>query len=261
MATNIRKWREEVYIDTQKRASHYACEPSVKVRYERIYPRKTSSRTEITVINADSIDAAKAIMEEGHNPLVLNFANDRSAGGGVGSGAGAQEESLWRRTNLCETQDQDFYPLRASPPEGVYSPKVTVFKSKESEGCELLTTPFQLSFIAVPAIRNPYLEACGLFSPRDAGVFRRKVELVCQVAMRYGHDSLVLGPFGCGAWNCPPKQVAEIFAEVLEDWGGVFKKVVFACYCVQGTSVRYSDQSVVNYEIFKTVLGPLESSS
>jgi uncharacterized protein (TIGR02452 family) len=256
MHGNPRKWREEVFIDTQRRAVHYPCAPSKKVFHSRsLTPTHGITPTHVTVERADSIEAGKLLLDAGHSPLVLNFASDRHAGGGVGSGAGAQEESLWRRTNLCETQFQDFYPLRAHPPEGVYTPNATVFKSKETDGCTLLTTPYQLSFLAVPAIRNPELTPEGHFTPRDAALFKKKVELIFQVAASHGHNALVLGPFGCGAWNCPPADVAGIFKELLTTYDGIFKKVVFACYVVEGASRGYHDQSVVNYEVFKRVLG------
>jgi uncharacterized protein (TIGR02452 family) len=253
---NNRAWREDVFLDTQRRASHYPFSPSVKVVYEPHFtPRATGAHNaEITVMNADSIDAGKALKDAGYNPLVLNFANDIWAGGGVGSGAGAQEESLWRRTNLCETQLQDFYPLRLSPPEGVYTPAATVFKSKESEGCDLLPHPYQLSFVAVPAIRNPVLTEAGMFTPCDELVFCRKVDLVFQTAIRFGHDALVLGAFGCGAWNNPPAQVAEIFKMACYKYKGFFKKIVFACYQVEGTSAGYRAASISNLEIFSRVL-------
>jgi uncharacterized protein (TIGR02452 family) len=257
MYSNPRKWRTDVYTDTQRRAASYPFSPSRKVAFSTtaVPPVPLHTTTEISVINADSIDAGKALKDAGYNPVVHNFASDMYAGGGVAGGSSAQEESLWRRTNLCETQFQSFYPLRPRPAEGVYTPMATVFKSKESEGCTLLPTPFQLSFIAVPAIRNPDVSASGAMFSRDAALFREKVELVFQVAAAAGHDSVVTGAFGCGAWNCPPAQVAAIFGEVLAKYNGVFKKVVFACYHVPAAGRDYGVQSVSNYEIFKAAFG------
>jgi uncharacterized protein (TIGR02452 family) len=118
----------------------------------------------------------------------------------------------------------------------------------------MLRDPYQLSFIAVPAIRNPVLSESGAMTPRDAFLFKKKVELVFQIAAAAGHDSIVTGAFGCGAWNCPPEHVAMIFRAVLEKYNGVFKKVVFACYQLNGASRGYNAQSVSNYEVFKRVL-------
>jgi uncharacterized protein (TIGR02452 family) len=253
--SNPRKWREQVFIDTERRAPSYHYSNSIRVTSSPILIiPKPLSKTIIEVSNSDSIDAAKQLLDSGYNPLILNFANDHHAGGGVASGAGAQEESLWRRTNLCETQVQILYPLRSTPPEGIYTEKATVFKSKESEGCTLLAEPFQASFLAVPAIHNPKLDSHGRFSENDERIFRNKVELIFQTAFHKSHDSLVLGPFGCGAWNCPPQHVAEIFRSVCKTYNCIFKKIVFACYIVEGTSSSYRNQSALNFEIFNHVL-------
>jgi uncharacterized protein (TIGR02452 family) len=252
--SNPRKWRETVFIDTERRASSYPYSHSIRVTSAPITILSNSfPKTIIQVINSDSIDAAKTLLDAGYNPLIVNFANDRHAGG-VASGAGAQEESLWRRTNLCETQIQVFYPLRNSPPEGIYTEKATVFKSKESNGCTLLAEPFQASFLAVPTILNPKLDSRGRFSENDERIFRDKVELIFQTAFHKSHDSLVLGPFGCGAWNCPPQHFAEIFRSVCKTYNCIFKKIVFACYIVEGTSTSYRNQSALNFEIFNHVL-------
>lgn len=40
------------------------------------------------------------------------------------------------------------------------------------------------------------------------------VVVVPQTAAHHGHDSVVLGAFGCGAFANPPKHMAEIFLRV-----------------------------------------------
>jgi Uncharacterized protein conserved in bacteria len=63
--------------------------------------RKTGvCETMFSVINADCLEAAEILLNSGFNPCVLNLANDLKPGGGVLNGAGAQEENLFRRTNL-----------------------------------------------------------------------------------------------------------------------------------------------------------------
>lgn len=57
-------------------------------------------KTDISVRNADCLAAAKELSGSGLNPAVLNMANRHIPGGGVYNGAGAQEENIFRRSNL-----------------------------------------------------------------------------------------------------------------------------------------------------------------
>jgi hypothetical protein len=46
--------------------------------------------------------------------------------------------------------------------------------------------------------------------------------------LRFGHDSLVLGAGGCGAFHNPPHSVAECFQQVIGEYSNVFKMISFA---------------------------------
>jgi uncharacterized protein (TIGR02452 family) len=137
---------------------------------------------------------------------------------------------------------------------GIYSPQVTVFKSTEATGATDLATPWQAAFIAVPGLKFPRTNHQNLVCLQDLMRMRAKIELICQTAKQYGHDSLVLGPLGCGVWRSPPKQMAEIFKSVFSKYNGVFKQVTFACLA-KGVVGANS-----NYTIFKEVLSPFFSS-
>ena len=62
------------------------------------------------------------------------------------------------------------------------------------------------------------------------------------------------GAMGCGAYSCPPRQVAEEMKAVLFDEGSVgwFKEVIFAVYPAGRTGKP-------NYDVFKEVFEVSES--
>ena len=59
--------------------------------------------TIIEVINSDCIKEGIKLSDAGYNPAILNMASRQNPGGGVQTGAGAQEENLFRRTNLFQS--------------------------------------------------------------------------------------------------------------------------------------------------------------
>ena len=102
--------------------------------------------TRVTVHHADFLEIAKAIAIAGETPTVLNMANRRNPGGGVLNGAGAQEENLFRRSNVLHSLYQfasyhDAYGVTSNgggqrypiPREsgGIWSPGVSVFRSSD----------------------------------------------------------------------------------------------------------------------------------
>ena len=46
----------------------------------------------------------------------------------------------------------------------------------------------------------------------------------------HGHDSLVLGALGCGAFRNPPHHIAKLFHEVIQEveFANKYKRLVFA---------------------------------
>ena len=222
---------------------------SVKYGYEHIDHIIRYDGTQVFIVNQDSIDCGKYLLDNGLNPVVLNMADNCFPGGHVAMGSGAQEEALFRRTNYFQTLNLDtgFYPLVDS--ELVYSPGVTIIKDADGE---LLDRFFGLSFIACPAIKKPDL-VDGKFSEEDHELFKMKVRNVLNIAYKYGHDSVVLGAMGCGAWQCPQEEVAKIFKNVVGEYEGMFRVITFAIlevnrkdYIVQNANLMRS-----NYEIFK----------
>ena len=60
-------------------------------------------------------------------------------------------------------------------------------------------------------------------------------------------DILVLGAFGCGAFQNDPEVVARAYRTALDEFPKLFKKIEFAVYCPA--------VDTTNYSVFKRVLG------
>lgn len=69
-------------------------------------------------------------------------------------------------------------------------------------------------------------------SPASSGTtcaFESRIAKVLRVAAFHGHEALVLGAWGCGAFGNDPALVAHRFREALTGpFAGVFSDVVFA---------------------------------
>lgn len=76
-------------------------------------------------------------------------------------------------------------------------------------------------------------------------VFFDRIKNILEVAAANDIDILILGAFGCGAFNNPPEMVAEIFRFWLVDKGCAkyFKKVIFAIKKSEGPDVNYDTSS------------------
>src|SRR5688572_1660266 len=112
-----------------------------------LIPQKQEN-PEIQVVDGDCLNHALRLKNEGYNPIVLNMANAEIPGGGYLRGAGAQEENLFRRTNLFqyhEYEKDQRYPIPLFG--GIYCPNSTVIKASEQEGYELLEEPEKMSFV------------------------------------------------------------------------------------------------------------------
>jgi len=51
-----------------------------------------------------------------------------------------------------------------------------------------------------------------------------------RIGLLHGHDSIVLGAFGCGAFHNPPHHIAQLFHEVIDEaeFKNKYKLIAFA---------------------------------
>ncbi len=238
---------------------------SEEIKSDELKVRGGAFETVFEVVNEDCLAVARRLAEgleaerpalagasgvlASERPLVLNMASRRNPGGGVEGGAGAQEECLFRSSNYYTT----LYPLRniVYPMDrnfgGIYSPEVTVFRGLEAEGYPLLERPFKVCFVAVAALNGPHLTADGDYVESERVGMINKIRTILNIALKFGHKTLVLSAFGCGAFRNPPDKVALLFKQVFEEpaYKGAFERVIFAI------KSDHNDWHNANFEAFK----------
>ena len=201
---------------------------------------------------------------------VHNFASSTNPGGGVTRGSSAQEECLCRCSGLyfClsvpEMMKGFYYPHRnAKNPinnaDIIYTPGVTVFKTDTSNP-KLLDEKdwYDVDVItcAAPNLRerpsNRFNQNNGDHAVKVSDrelleIHKKRLTRILDVAALNNAEVVILGAFGCGAFQNKPEVVARAAKEVITDYLQVFKTIEFAVYC--------SPRDDTNLRVFKRVLG------
>ena len=184
---------------------------------------------------------------------VMNFANAYKPGGGVTSGAGAQEESLCRCSTLYpllyrNTLRYSFYKHNKeirdqnqnakATDSMIYTEGVVICKTDDNHPVRMAKEDWvtvDVMTIAAPDLRKKSnqhapLVGNGTFM-NDAELFgyhvKRAIHMLTAAASK-GANVLVLGAFGCGAFENNPKVVARAYRTALEVFPKVFDVVEFA---------------------------------
>lgn len=199
---------------------------------------KVKDGTNVWVEKDDCLKVAEWMVGAGYKPALLNFASAGHPGGGVETGARAQEETICRRSTLTrslfsfeathakrygyELHEGNNYPLsRSLDFSAIYSPQVTVFREAGPD-YTLMEKPFQVGVITNAALnmngRFPIrLTPDGHIPEEGKTITRNKIRTIFRIGLIKGHDSLILGAFGCGAFKTPPREMAQLFKEVMEE--------------------------------------------
>jgi uncharacterized protein (TIGR02452 family) len=206
------------------------------VLYQDPFPKKDYTLTipMIEVVNETTTQTARCLAAQGKTNIVaLNFASARNPGGGFLGGAIAQEEDLCRSSGLyaCTKSKPQFYNANIMCPNSlytdgmIYSPKVPFFRD---DNLTFLEKPYPLSIISAPAPNVGGLQDLVLPSVIQ-GILTERVIKVLQIAAEYGHKTIVLGAWGCGAFGNDPEMVAQVFKDMLPKVPA-FEHVCFAVY-------------------------------
>lgn len=237
------------------------------------------SKATVNVINEDTFNAAIMLKDTlaSHNSntsttqnttssrvAILNLASDTSPGGGFERGALAQEEALCYRSSLFLSLHKTHYPF--TPLQGLYTRDVVIIRSSMTDGHAVLAPAVAsadlpiVSALSIAAIRRPKLadetrlgQTRKVFDdPEDRVLTKKKMRLALRMAASKGHDSVVLGALGCGAFRNPPEEIADAWKEVLEEdeFGGGWWRAVWFAVLDPGNEG--------NFELFEKVLNGLE---
>lgn len=227
----------------------------------------------VTVSRKRSLEAASGY--QGQKVCVLNFASAVNPGGGVERGSSAQEEAICRCSTLfaCISEEniarQFHHKHRESLTTGqmtslynddcIYTPDVMVFKTdtvwpepmpqQEWYQVDVLTC-------AAPDLRFKFGNALNPGRKVKPGELReihiRRMGRILDIARANGAKVMILGAFGCGAFQNSPEIVADAMAIVIREYLYDFQAIEFAVYC--------SPKDSRNYDVFHRRLSPVSGS-
>ncbi len=233
--------------------------------------QKYSSPARVIVSKKRSLEAAQVY--RGKKVCVHNFASATNPGGGVTKGSSAQEECLCRCSTLYPCiSDYAVQPLfykkhKAMLQNGkmnalynndcIYTPGVTVFKSDKDAPTLLSDDQWYNIDIISCAAPNLRERPSNSMNPEsgDTTVKVTQVELkdlhtkrmnrILDIAKANNAEVIILGAFGCGAFQNPPKVVARGMYEAVKRHLYDFETIEFAVYC--------TPRDMSNYEVFNRV--------
>lgn len=208
----------------------------------------------ITVTKERSFEAAMNFKALDRKVAVLNFASATNPGGGVTRGSNAQEEVLCRCSTLYPCLNtsylwKNYYIFHRNRHDTLYSdaciykPGIKIIKT-DTVIPERMAEWYEVDVISCAA---PNLRLKNEITGKELlELHKRRARKILQVAIANSADCLVLGAFGCGAFQNPPATVARAYKEVLSEYKGYLDEVCFAVYC--------SPRDTTNYDIFRSTM-------
>ena len=227
---------------------------------ETVTPR-FASPANILVTGNRTYEAAAQYL--GQKTCVLNFASATNPGGGVAWGSTAQEECLCRCSTLYPNLTErklwkTFYePHRAqSNPlyndDAIYTPDVTVFKTDTREPEMLPESAWWKVNVITCAAPNLRPGRDGRIRVRISKedlyqLHVKRMRRILDIAASNENDVVILGAYGCGAFQNPPDVVAKALKQVANEYCYHFKTIEFAVYC--------SPRDDRNFWVFQQIIG------
>lgn len=278
MYINGREERKNIFQDTEKMYKSNeklvaSIEHSKKGQFilleteklENVTAKRFDTPAKVIVSKKRSLEASKEYI--GNHIGVLNFASATNPGGGVVNGSSAQEEALCRCSTLypCisdyvvvnnfhyrhrELLKTDKMSVLYND-DCIYTPNVTVFKT-DTASPKLMNEKdwFQVDIItcAAPNLRakpsssmneNAGTKAAKIKPNELLNLHMKRTKRILDLAKSKEIDVMILGAFGCGAFQNPPDIVSEAIARVVKEYLYDFKVIEFAVYCTPRDTKNY----------------------
>lgn len=229
----------EIYTDTKSICSSIPVPHSEKSAAVP-FPSLIEKRGTIIVEPLDTVSALIKYSALGKT-AILNMANSKHKGGGVERGAMAQEECLFRCSNLFTISDE-LYPMATN--ELIYTQGASFVKDVHYNPMEIIKG--DVITIAAPNLNKNHegnVIDQEMVANYDSIMIHKLVSML-DIAALNKCDNIILGAWGCGAFKNDPNVLVALFNRVLEHKQYMFDNIVFAV-------INDSNSVGNNYQIFK----------
>ena len=222
-------------------------------------PAKKFDATKISVTKQRTFEAAAQLYRNNPNSRIAvhNFASATNPGGGVVHGSRAQEEALCRCSTLYPALNTDenfkrYYKFHYERKDRIYTdaciftPEIIVCKS-DIDVPQRLPQKFWFKVdvltCAAPNLRA-HSDNHGKISDAELlKIHEKRGRHMLTILAAEGVEIFVTGAFGCGAFANNPQIVAQAFKNILPEFNGAFREIVFAIYC--------TPRETTNFDAFK----------
>ena len=221
-------------------------------------PEKKFDKTLITVTKGRTFETAMILHKNNGDTKIAvhNFASATNPGGGVIHGSRAQEEALCRCSTLypaLNTKEnwRRYYDFHRKRNDSIYTdaciftPNVIICKSDVDLPQRLPRENWVT--VDVMTCAAPNLRYFDLSDAELLKIHEMRGRHMLTILAHHGAEIFVTGAFGCGAFANNPEVVAQAYKNILPDFDGCFKEIVFAIYC--------TPRETINFDAFKKILG------
>lgn len=279
-SSNAREKRKQIFDNTinlcetdefLKESIENSVKNQILIRHDDILENKEikkNIKAKIIISEKRTFEAAMKYKDK--KVCIHNFASATNAGGGVAHGSNAQEECLCRCSTLykcisSEKMKEEFYNKHRQMlrnknlnslynDDCIYTPDVIIFKSDTDFPQILDKEQWKKVDVITCAAPNLREKPTNFANPEQTENIKiedteleklhiNRMNKILTIAHNNNAQVVILGAFGCGAFQNPPKIVSKAICKAIEKHIYNFETIELAIY--SGT------QKNENYQAFK----------